>query len=105
MSETVPRTVIVNMRCHVPDVACDRSSIFGNPFDHNRLGITRQEACERFEEYFHQKLTDPVFYDKVMALKGKRLGCWCRCLPPCNNPKCKSHRCHVETIVKFLESV
>jgi len=105
MAEIVTPTVIVNMRCHVPDVACDRSSIFGNPFDHNRLGITRQEACERFEEYFIQKLTDPKFYDKVMALKGKRLGCWCRCLPPCNNPKCKSHRCHVETIVNFLETV
>lgn len=97
--------VIVNMRCHKPDVCCDRSSIFGNPFDHNRLGITRDEACDKFEEYFSKRvLTDSEFRAKVLVLKGKKLGCWCRCLPPCNNPKCKIHRCHVESIIKFLET-
>lgn len=100
--EVTTRTVIVNMRCHKPDVVCDRSSIFGNPYDHNVLGITRDEACELFDEYFRKRLTDASFRDKVLALKGKRLGCWCRCLPSCNNPKCKSHRCHVESIVNFL---
>ena len=92
------------MRCHKPDIRCDRGSIFGNPFDMERLGITRAEACDRFEEYFYKKLQDPEFRAKVLELKGKKLGCWCRCLPPCNNPKCKSHRCHVETIIKYLEN-
>jgi len=98
----MPQTVIVNMRCHKPDVQCDRFSIFGNPFDFQQLGITRDEACDRFEEYFYKKLRDVEFRDKVLALKGKKLGCWCRCLPPCDNPKCKTHRCHVETILKYL---
>jgi hypothetical protein len=95
-------TTIVNMRHHKPEIVCDRTSIFGNPFDHMRLGITRDEACDRFEEYFKKKLTNPEFRDKVLSLRGKKLGCWCRCLPPCNNPKCKTHRCHVETIARFL---
>lgn len=97
-------TVIVNLRHHKCDIPCDRTTPFGNPFDHNRLGITRDEACERFIPYFKKKLTDPEFHAKVMALKGKRLGCWCRCLPHCGNEKCKSHRCHLETIVKWLEN-
>lgn len=93
---------IVNLRHHKCEVRCDRTSIFGNPFDHNRLGITRDEACDKFKDYFYNKLRDQSFRDKVMALKGKRLGCWCRCLPACDNPKCKTHRCHVETIVEYL---
>ncbi len=92
--EEIPRTVIVNLhhtkRC---DVYCDRSSIFGNPYDYNQLGITRDEACELFIPYFKKKLTNPDFYAKVLALKGKILGCWCV-------PK----RCHVQTIVDFIEN-
>lgn len=98
------QTIIVNLRHHKCEVSCDRSSIFGNPFDHNKLGITRDECCEKFIPYFYNKLRDPAFRAKVLALKGKRLGCWCRCDPPCNNPKCKSHRCHVETIVEYIEN-
>ncbi len=94
-------TVICNMRCHKPDIACDRSSIFGNPYEIGRDG-TRDDVCDKFEAYFKKKLTNPDFRAKVLALKGKKLGCWCRCLPACNNPKCKTHRCHVETIVEFL---
>ncbi len=97
-------TVIVNLRHHKCDILCDRTTPFGNPFDHNRLGITRDEACEKFIPYFYNKLRNPEFRARIMALKGKRLGCWCRCLPPCNNPKCKSHRCHLETIVNYLEN-
>lgn len=96
-------TVIVNLRHHKAEVVCDRSSIFGNPFDFQQLGITRDEACDRFEDYFNKRLQDDEFRAKVMALKGKRLGCWCRCSPPCDNPKCKGHRCHLETIVKYVE--
>ena len=104
LTAPMTQTVIVNMRCHKPDVACDRSSIFGNPFDHNQLGITRDEACNRFEDYFYKKLRDPNFRGMVLSLRGKKLGCWCRCLPACDNPKCKTHRCHVETIVNYLEA-
>jgi len=105
MSKQLLRTVIVNMRRHKPDVVCDRSSIFGNPFDHQKLGITRDECCDKFEEYFYNKLKNSEFRAKVDTLKGKRLGCWCKCDPPCNDPKCKSHRCHLETIVNYLNRI
>lgn len=103
---TAQTTSIVNLRHHnTAEVNCGRGSPFGNPFDHNRLGITRDEACEKFKLYFYKKLQDSEFRAKVLALKGKRLGCWCRCLPPCDNPKCKTHRCHLETIVEYLEGL
>ena len=104
MPDTITKTVIVNMRHRKPDVACDRSSIFGNPFNHLELGITRDEVCELFIPYFYKKLTNPDFRDKVLALKGKKLGCWCRCESSCNHPKCKPLRCHLETIVNYLEN-
>lgn len=95
-------TTIVNMRHHKCDIVCDRTSPFGNPYQHGRDG-TRNDACDKFKIYFYKKLNDPIFRDKVLSLKNKKLGCWCRCLPPCNNPKCKSLRCHLETIVEYLE--
>lgn len=88
------------MRCHKPDVVCDRSSfLFGNPHLIGRDG-TRDEVCEKFIPHFYNKLRDPVFRDKVLALKGKRLGCE----PHCGNSKCKVHRCHVQTIVEYIEN-
>ena len=95
------QTTIVNMRCHKPDIDCSRVSIFGNPYEIGRDG-TRDEVCDLYEAHFYKKIHDPGFRAKVLELKGKRLGCWCRCLPPCNNPKCKTHRCHLETILKYL---
>jgi hypothetical protein len=68
------------------------------------LDITRDECCELFEEYFKKKLNDPEFRAKVMELRGKKLGCWCKCQPECNHPKCKNLRCHVETIVEWLNN-
>lgn len=97
-------TTIVNMRHHKCDVLCDRTTIFGNPFSHDKLGITRDECCEKFEAHFYKKLRDPEFHAKVLALKGRKLGCWCKCQPHCGNSKCKSLRCHVETIVEYLEN-
>ena len=97
-------TQIVNLRHHKCDVVCDRTSSFGNPFDHNKLGITRDEACEKFIPYFYKKLLNPDFRAKVHALKGKRLGCWCRCSPPCQNKRCVPHRCHLQIIIEYLEN-
>jgi len=102
---TAQTTSIVNLRHHnTAEIYCGRGSYFGNPFDHNRLGITRDESCNRFEDYFYKKLRDPNFRGMVLSLRGKKLGCWCRCLPHCGNKKCKTHRCHVETIVNYLEA-
>jgi len=103
MSDPNQRTVIVNLRHNKPDVACDRSSIFGNPFEIGRDG-TRDDVCDKFVPYFKKKLTNPDFRAKVLALRGKRLGCWCKCEPQCSNPKCKPLRCHLETIVEYLDN-
>jgi hypothetical protein len=97
--------VIVNLRHRNAEVRCDRSSFsLGNPFLIGRDG-DRNEVCDKYEEYFSQRVkTDEVFLQRILALRGKKLGCWCRCDPPCNHPKCKKQlRCHVQTIVKFLE--
>lgn len=97
-------TTIVNLRHHKADVNCSRGiSIFGNPFIIGRDG-TRDEVCDKFVSYFHNKLRDIYFRNEVLKLKGRKLGCWCKCHPPCYNPKCKSLRCHLETIVEYLEN-
>lgn len=95
-------TTIVNIKHTKCDVKCDRTSIFGNPF---HIGeFTRDEACDRYIPYFKNKLTDPDFRAKVLRLKNKILGCWCQCNPPCKNLKCKSLRCHLETIIEYLNN-
>ena len=101
-------TTIVNLRHHMAQVNCSRGySIFSNPYMIGRDG-TRDDVCDQFIPYFYKKLLNPEFHAKVLTLKGKRLGCWCRCIPECNNPKCnnpkcKAYRCHLETIVEYLE--
>jgi len=98
-------TSIVNLRHHnTAEVYCGHSSPFGNPYVHGRDG-TRDDVCDKFAEYFRNKLHNPEFHAKVLSLKGKRLGCWCKCSPPCNNPRCKSYRCHLETILEYLENI
>ena len=84
-------TIIVNLRHHKADIVCDRRSIFGNPFLIGRDG-TRDEVVEKYGPYFYNKLRDPVFRAKVLALKDRRLGCWCVPL-----------RCHLEWIVNYID--
>ena len=97
-------TTIVNIRHSPCDIYCGRGSPFGNIFVIGKDG-TRDEVCDKFISYFKKRLTNPEFHAKVIALKDKRLGCWCRCLPLCNNITCskKQLRCHLQTIVEYLE--
>lgn len=96
-------TQIVNLRHRKADKVCDRTSVFGNPYHIGKF--TRDEACDLYEIYFNNRIkTDIKFKNLVLQLKGFSLGCWCRCYPPCFHPKCKSLRCHVETIIKYLEN-
>lgn len=97
-------TTIVNLRFHKADINCSRGvSVFGNPFIIGRDG-TRDDVCDKFVSYFFNKLRDNKFREEVLKLKGYKLGCWCRCYPPCNNPNCKSLRCHLETIVEYIDN-
>jgi hypothetical protein len=84
-------TVVVNMRTSAWDVAIDRSSPFGNPY---RLGKDgdRRHVLEKYKEYFLRRVeSDPEFRRRVLALRGKRLGCHCAPQP-----------CHGMIIVEWL---
>lgn len=73
-------------------VPIDRSSIFGNPFIIGKDG-SREEVIEKYRVYFYNRLAnDKFFYERVLELSGKVLGCWCK-------PKA----CHGDIIVEFLE--
>ena len=87
-------TTVVNLRtCRDSDVVrIDRTTTFGNPFM-MRTEADRFEVIRKYRKYFYDRLRkDPVFYKKVLALKGKKLGCWCKPKP-----------CHGDVIVEFLE--
>ena len=55
---------------------------------------TREECIEAFRIDFHAKLEDDsAFRRAVLALKGKRLGCYCKPLD-----------CHGDVIRKFVDA-
>uniref|UniRef100_A0A6M3L3D3 DUF4326 domain-containing protein n=1 Tax=viral metagenome TaxID=1070528 RepID=A0A6M3L3D3_9ZZZZ len=86
-------TEVINIYKH-PDkdyVYIGRGSPFGNPF---KLGkYTREEALEKFHHYFHEyALKNEDYRNAVLALKGKKLGCFCK-------PK----SCHGDIIKEWLD--
>lgn len=90
------KTHVVNMRhgaCY--DVFIGRAGhgergYYGNPY----YDGTREENIRRFREYFaHRIETDPEFRQRVLALRGKRLGCFCAPRP-----------CHGDVYVAWLET-
>lgn len=89
-------TTVVNIRIKkgLPRVKCDafidRRTIFGNPYEIGRDG-DRELVLEKYKLYFIKRLTDPVFRDKVLELKDKVLGCWCKPLS-----------CHGDVIADYL---
>lgn len=62
----------------------------GNPFDPR----VEANALDRFREYFLERVErDEAFRVSVIALKGKRLGCFCAPRP-----------CHAQTIAEWVEA-
>lgn len=84
-------TSVVNLRHEKADINCGRGSVYGNPYLIGRDG-TRDEVCDKYALYFEKRLQDPQFRAKVLALRGKTLGCWCKPL-----------RCHVDIIKKYID--
>jgi hypothetical protein len=90
------KTQIVNIRREAFDVYIGRrghghDGYFGNPF--RTPPLPREEALVRYRAYFHERLkTDALFCRRVLALKGKRLGCFCAPLA-----------CHGDVIVEWLD--
>jgi hypothetical protein len=85
-------TKVVNKYKEPFDEYIGRGSIFGNPYRIGRDG-SREEVIELYAIHFLYKMVnDPEFKRRVLALKGKTLGCFC-----------KPNSCHGDIIVDYLE--
>ena len=93
------QAVVVNIRKEPFDVYIGRagrgeSGYLGNPFSIG-AGVTREQAVERFRQYFYQRIdNDREFRMQVEELRGKRLGCFCKPLA-----------CHGDVIVEWLSKM
>lgn len=96
--QATPQTTVVNLRTSEFDVYIGRagrgwSGYFGNPF-RRKPGEPPGATIERYRTYFLERVEkDPEFRERVMALEGKRLGCFCA-----PNP------CHGDVIVWWLNT-
>lgn len=90
-------TKVVNRDRDSFDVYIGRGSLWGNPF---RLGeregeFTREQAINLFRKRFEEELLrEPATHLKALALRGHRLGCYCKPLP-----------CHGDVIADYLNSL
>lgn len=100
------KTVVVNLRNESYDVYIGRAGhgedgYFGNPIRLNKTcrncgGIheTPGETIPCFREIFQRKLRiDLEYKERVLALRGKRLGCFC-----------KPRACHGDVIKEYLDA-
>ncbi len=92
-------TTIVNIKSgasydqYIGRVGRGQDGYFGNPF-HLGPGEKRGATIERYKLYFHSRLdADPQFKQRVLDLKGKTLGCFC-----------KPHACHGDIIAEYLNN-
>ena len=96
MAKERGKTTIVNMRdTEQWDQCIDRRTIFGNPFKIGKDYSTREESIAEYKAMFSRLIKNSKsFKEQVLALKGKRLGCWCKPKP-----------CHGDVIVEYLEGL
>ena len=89
-------TRVVNIKTCDYDVYIGRAGngedgYFGNPF-RLRPGEPRGSTIAKYREYFYDRLeSDSEFRTRILALKGKRLGCFC-----------KPNSCHGDVIAEWL---
>jgi hypothetical protein len=98
----VSETIIVNLRKEKCDVKITRTrdnkvpdppafGWAGNPFSVEQYG--RERCIELHKEYFLKRVEeDEKFREAVLALKGLKLGCFC-----------KPQACHGDTIKEWLD--
>jgi hypothetical protein len=74
------KTTVHSLRCEAMrpgDVRVDRASEWGNPFIIGRDG-TREQVVARYADWIAQRAAgDDALRDRLAALAGKRLFCWC----------------------------
>lgn len=97
--------MVVNLRDAAPDSGVvyigrkgkDGNGYFGNPHHIGWCRVckcvhSRLQAIEAFREDFNRKVdAEPVYRERIEALRGKLLGCFCRPL-----------MCHGDVIVEWL---
>jgi hypothetical protein len=91
-------TTVVNLRrapydAYIGRAGHGKDGTFGNPF---RLEsqLSRHEVIAQFRAYFLDRVAkDAEFRRKVLALRGKRLGCFCKPAP-----------CHGDVIAEWVDA-
>ena len=90
-------TIVVNLRKEPYDVYIGRGNkynhkgMFGNPYSEG----TREQNIALFKEYFYERIfNDKEFEKRVLELKDKVLGCFCKPLP-----------CHGDIIAEYLNNL
>jgi hypothetical protein len=97
--ESTMQTVVVNINKEPFDIYIGRAGrgedgYFGNPFRMGN-GASREDVVRRFQKYFTERIEkDSEFKRRVLALKGKRLGCFC-----------KPMACHGDVIADWLDEI
>lgn len=92
-------TKAVNIRRDKYDVYIGRAGrgmdgYFGNPFP-LAPGTPRGSTLEKYRDYFYKRIeSDSEFKRKILALKGKKLGCFC-----------KPEACHGDIIAEYLDNI
>lgn len=94
-------TTVVNIHYEEYDVYIGRKGrgkdgYFCNPFGSpwTKPRISAKEAIEKFVEHFYQRIkTDSVYRERILLLRGKRLGCFC-----------KPRDCHGDIIAEFVNA-
>ena len=93
------QTVVVNIKKEPFDVYIGRAGrgedgYFGNPFRIGN-GMGRDDAVNAYRKYFADRIEkDSEFKRRVLALKAKRLGCFC-----------KPNACHGDVIADWLNKM
>lgn len=83
-------TTVVNKYKSSYDVYIGRGSIWGNPYTVEEYG--REKCIEMYRPYMINRLeTEPGLLDELLALDGKRLGCFCKPKP-----------CHGDVLVELI---
>jgi len=94
------KTLVVNQRFGLYDVYIGRDQgpdgYFGNPFRlvHYNSNSERKRVLIQYSKYFNARVgSDVEFAQRVLNLRGLRLGCFCKPLP-----------CHGDVIAAWCES-
>jgi hypothetical protein len=70
-----------------------KDSPFCNPFKVGKDG-TREEVIAKFRSYMNSRLQqDSELVKQLLALEGKRLGCWC-----------KPDACHGDVVLELIQA-